>query len=152
MILYLTQGGKYTGETLEQDDKLPIPHNAALTPPPDDTHVFFNGYWIPETDVPKAEQPQLIKTPEQLRAELKAERDAKVSAIVVTTSTGKAFNGDETSQTRMSRAIVAMQIAGANTITWVLADNTAVEVTLTELSEALVLAGQAQAAIWVLSN
>lgn len=86
------------------------------------------------------------------REELKAERDAAVAAIVVTTSTGKQFNGDETSQTRMSRAIVAMQVANAQTITWVLADNTAVEVTLAELSEALVLAGQAQAAIWTLPD
>lgn len=84
------------------------------------------------------------------REQLKAERDAAVAAIVVTTSTGKAFNGDETSQTRMARAIVGMQAAGATTIRWVLADNTDTEVTLAELSEALALAGQAQAAIWVL--
>lgn len=84
------------------------------------------------------------------REQLKAERDAAVADIVVTTSTGKEFNGDETSQTRMSRAIVGMQAAGATTITWVLANNVATEVTLAELSEALVLSGQAQAAIWVI--
>lgn len=89
---------------------------------------------------------------QKTREELKAERNAKVAAIVVTTSTGKAFNGDETSQTRMARAIVGMQAANATTIRWVLADNTDTEVTLAELSEALVLAGQAQAAIWILPD
>jgi CO/xanthine dehydrogenase FAD-binding subunit len=90
------------------------------------------------------------KTPEQIRTEAKAKRDADVAAIVVTTSNGKQFNGDETSQTRMARAIVAMQAANTQSVTWVLATNNATEVTLAELSEALVLAGQAQAAIWVL--
>lgn len=92
------------------------------------------------------------RSAQEIRQELKTERDAKVAAIVVTTSTGKAFNGDETSQTRMARAIVGMQAASAATITWVLADNTAVEVTLAEFSEALVLAGKAQADIWVLPD
>jgi hypothetical protein len=89
---------------------------------------------------------------EMLRAAEKAKRDADVAAIIVTTSTGKQFNGDETSQTRMARAIVAMQAANTQSMTWVLATNDAVEVTLAELSEALVLAGKAQAAIWVLPN
>jgi hypothetical protein len=84
------------------------------------------------------------------RDELKAERDAAVAAIKVTVSTGKTFDGDEVSQTRMSRAIVGMQAANAQTITWVLSDNVPAEVTIAELSEALVLAGQAQAAIWVI--
>lgn len=107
-------------------------------PEPFDDYIFDGVNWI--------KKPIMTKT----RQELKAERDAAVAAIVVTTSTGKPFNGDETSQTRMSRAIVGMQAAGASTIRWVLADNTDVEVTLAELYEALVLAGQAQAAIWVI--
>jgi hypothetical protein len=90
--------------------------------------------------------------PPKTREELKAERDLAVASIVVTTSTGKQFNGDETSQTRMARAIVAMQAANVQTITWVLATNDSVEVTIAELSEALVLAGQAQSAIWVIQE
>lgn len=84
------------------------------------------------------------------REDLKADRQAAVDAIQVTVSTGKTFDGDETSQTRMSRAIIGMQAAGVPTLTWVLADNTSTEVSLSELTEALILAGQAQAAVWVI--
>lgn len=84
------------------------------------------------------------------RAQAKAARAAAVQAITVTTATGKEFDGDETSQGRMARAIIGMQAAAAESITWVLADNTPATVTLAELTEALVLAGQQQAALWVL--
>jgi hypothetical protein len=107
-------------------------------------YVLVDGEFVNPQNIP------ITKTPEQIRTEAKAKRDADVAAIVVTTSTGKQFNGDETSQTRIARAIVAMQAAKAQSITWVLATNDATDVTLAELSEALVLAGQAQAAIWVL--
>jgi hypothetical protein len=82
----------------------------------------------------------------------KAQRAAAVAAIVVTCSTGKTFNGDETSQDRMARAIVALQAAKVTSTTWVLADNMPTTVTLGELSEALVLSGQAQSAIWVIQQ
>ena len=78
----------------------------------------------------------------------KAERTAAVEAIKVTTTSGKEFDGDETSQGRMSRAILAGQIAGITSCTWVLANNVPTTVTLAELSEALSLAMQAQGAIW----
>ena len=84
------------------------------------------------------------------RDTLKANRAAAVDAIIVTTSTGKAFNGDEVSQNRMARGILGLQAAGAPSVTWVLADNTATTVTVAELGEALALAGAAQAAIWVI--
>lgn len=91
------------------------------------------------------------------RERAKAQRQAQVDVIKVTTSSGRVFDGDETSQTRMARAIVGLQAAQAalgpaapTDIVWVLADNTAVSVTAAELSEALILAGQAQAAIWVI--
>ena len=87
---------------------------------------------------------------QRARAAAKTARAAAVDAIVVTTASGKAFDGDETSQGRMSRAIVGMQAAGAPTITWTLADNAVAEVTLAELTEALILAGQEQARLWVL--
>lgn len=89
-------------------------------------------------------------TPEQVRANAKLAREAAVSAIKVTTSTGKQFDGDEVSQGRMARAVIGLQAANVPTITWVLANNTPAEVTLAELTEALVLAGQAQAAIWII--
>lgn len=88
----------------------------------------------------------LIKT----RDQLKQEREQAVSAIKVTTQAGNTFDGDEVSQGRMSRAIIALSTGLAPSVTWVLADNTVIQATSDELVEALVLAGQAQAAIWVI--
>jgi hypothetical protein len=82
------------------------------------------------------------------REAAKVARAAAVAAITVTTTTGKTFDGDEDSQTRMARAIIGLQAAGVPTITWTLADNTVVAVTLAELTEALILSGQQQAALW----
>lgn len=86
------------------------------------------------------------KVAEIQRQKFKRERQALVDAIVVEVQ-GMRFDGDEISQTRMARAITALQ--AEETILWVLADNTAVQVTKEQLVEALRLAGQAQAAIWV---
>ena len=74
----------------------------------------------------------------------KATRTEAVARIRVTTASGKVFDGDETSQTRMARAVVALQAAGQAETLWVLADNTPATVTLDELSEALALAGAEQ--------
>ena len=87
-----------------------------------------------------------IKTREQK----KATRTAAVEAITVTTAAGNTFQGDETSQTRMARAIIALQATGTPSVNWVLADNTAIQATAAELVEALALSGAAQAAVWVL--
>jgi hypothetical protein len=86
--------------------------------------------------------------PEKSREELKRERDAAVRAIKVTTAAGRVFDGDETSQGRMTRAITALKAAGQTETTWVLADNTPVAVSVAELEEALILAGLAQTALW----
>jgi len=91
-----------------------------------------------------------VESPEEIRAAAKANRAAAVEAIKVTTSTGKTFDGDEVAQTRMARAIIGMQAAGVGYITWVLADNTVTQATQAELTEAMVKAGQAQAAVWVI--
>ena len=77
----------------------------------------------------------------------KSQRADAVSAITVTTSTGNRFDGDETSQGRMARSIAAME--PGETITWVLADNTPVDIGRDELREALRLAGAEQARLWV---
>ena len=87
--------------------------------------------------------------PPKTREQLKAEREAAVAAIKVTTQAGNTFDGDEISQGRMARAIIALQGTGAASVTWVLADNSVIEATAAELTEALALAGAAQAAIWV---
>ena len=84
------------------------------------------------------------------RDEMKEMRQRKVDSIKVTTGAGNTFDGDEISQGRMARAIIALQATGTPTVAWVLANNTAIQATAAELTEALALAGTAQAAIWVL--
>lgn len=80
----------------------------------------------------------------------KTRRAEAVRAIKVTTASGRTFDGDETSQARMARAILGLQEAGAGaTVTWVLADNTTIDATAAELAEALKLAGAEQARLWV---
>ena len=84
------------------------------------------------------------------REAFKAERSLAVSAITVTTASGNTFDGDEVSQGRMVRAIIALNsTVDAQSVAWVLADNTVIQATAAELSEALALAGAEQAALWV---
>jgi hypothetical protein len=95
------------------------------------------------------------KTAEQIEVEareaFKAQREVAVAAITITTAAGNVFDGDEVSQGRMARAIIGLSATGdpATTITWILADNTPVLVTAAELTEAMVLSGNAQSALWV---
>lgn len=90
------------------------------------------------------------KTAAQLREEWKASRAAAVEAIDVTTAAGNTFDGDEISQGRMARAILALNAAApGTTVNWILADNSVIDATAAELTEALALAGAAQAALWV---
>lgn len=86
------------------------------------------------------------------REQAKAQRQAAVDAIKVTTQAGHTFDGDETSQTRMARAVIALQATGAPSVTWVLADNSVIQASAAELAEALALAGAAQAAVWVIEG
>ena len=72
-----------------------------------------------------------------------------VATILVTTISGKVFDGDEKSQDRMVRAIQVAAITGLTETQWKLADNSIVMVTLDELKEALALAGQEMSRIWL---
>ncbi|MEK1941812.1 MAG: hypothetical protein AAAB16_15695 [Pseudomonas sp.] len=84
------------------------------------------------------------------RAAFKQQRGLAVSRIKVTTASGNTFDGDEASQGRMARAILGIDAAPpGSTVTWVLADNSVIQAGQDELREALMLAGLAQAAIWV---
>lgn len=84
------------------------------------------------------------------RETAKQARQAAVENITVTTAAGNTFDGDETSQTRMNRAILVLSSGAASTVPWVLADNTVIQATAAELTEALAKAGAAQAALWVI--
>lgn len=89
------------------------------------------------------------KTEEEIAAETmsnaKSERATFVSRIVVEVD-GMKFDGDETSQDRMARSIVALN--DGETVQWVLADNTIAQVTKEQLRMALRMSGEAQTAIW----
>lgn len=111
------------------------------------------GYPLtPMAQIPESEVEAHVnkpKTAQQLREEWKSRRAAAVADITVTTMAGNTFDGDETSQGRMARAITALGATPDGTVNWVLADNTVITATATELTEALALAGAAQATLWV---
>lgn len=88
-------------------------------------------------------------SPEQRMANAKAARQLAVDNIKVTTQAGHTFDGDEVSQGRMSRAIIALDAAGQTSTTWVLSNNMPTNVTRADLVEALVLAGQEQTRLWM---
>jgi len=86
------------------------------------------------------------------RETAKVARAAAVASIIVTTSSGKAFDGHEDAQARMSRAILGMQATNLPMMPWTLADNTIAYVTIQELTEALILAGTRQSELWNLEQ
>ena len=111
---------------------------------PLDGHRRFQIVAVPEPTAEELAEQELQKK--------KADRAEAVSKITVTVD-GMVFDGDETAQDRMARAITMFQ---ANNLPadyqtdWVLADNTIAEVTVAQLSKALLLAGQAQTALWTI--
>ena len=121
---YWPTGASYYDNPLTMKDLGPLPTGATLTRPE--------------------------KTAEEIAIEAmvkaKSDRADYVSKIVVEVD-GMKFDGDETSQDRMSRSVVALNDDN-ETVQWVLADNTIAQVTRVQLKQALRLAGEAQTAIW----
>lgn len=103
-----------------------------------------------QEQVDAAIQREVDETAFRLRQAAKQLRQSQVDNIKVTTASGKTFDGDETSQNRMARAIIAMKAMNAPETVWVLADNTPTMATVAELEEALALSGTAQANLWVI--
>ena len=123
------------------------------------------GYWPPEGTVEmtgkqpgpayKAVSGQWVldedKAAEVAMTEAKTDRADAVSRITVVVD-GMVFDGDETAQDRMARAITMFTSSGLppdTTTEWVLADNTVAQVTVNQLAQALLLAGQKQTELWV---
>lgn len=108
--------------------------------------------WLPvdcvviTNDEAKILQAPPVPTQAQLHDIAKRERDQAVSNIIVTTKSGKSFDGDEASQGRMSRSIIGMD--DTDVMQWKLADNTITSVDKAELREALRLSGAAQSVLW----
>ena len=92
-------------------------------------------------------------TDQEIRDQFKVQRAEAVARIVVQTFSGRTFDGDEISQGRMARAIVALSgEPEGTTVDWVLADNSHAEVDQFELREALKLAGLRQTELWIQGN
>lgn len=91
-------------------------------------------------------EPTADEVAAQELAQAKAERADAVSKIIVTVD-GMAFDGDEESQQRVARSIIALE--DGETMPWVLYDNTIAEVTKEQLKQVLRLAGQKQSELWV---
>jgi hypothetical protein len=105
--------------------------------------------WLDAGGVPEPADPP---SPEDQREQFKVEREAAVKTITVTTSAGHTFDGDEISQGRMARAILGLQASGVGATTpWVLNDNSVIQVSAAELTEALTLAGAEQTRLWVVA-
>lgn len=100
--------------------------------------------------VEEAERVNAAHKDRAARQHWKDQRAAAVAAIKVTTAAGNIFDGDEISQARMARAVLGLQAVGPDaTVTWILADNSVIDVDAGELQEALSLAGAEQARLWV---
>lgn len=88
--------------------------------------------WIEDTALKKEYENSLKK----------AEKEERLSKIVVTTSNGNAFDGNETARNNILSAINSAEFIGKTEEYWKLADNSTILVQLPELKEALALSIQ----------
>jgi len=91
-----------------------------------------------------------IKEFENKFKELKKNRDLKVGSIVVELSTGEKLNGDELSQTRLSRALNGL--IDDEEISWIDSKNETIKLNKDKIIKALRLAGEQQTSIFVEYN
>ena len=103
--------------------------------------VKVDGKYVPDMD----KQAELEAT--QAREAFKAQRQEAVDNLEVTYE-GTIYQGDEVSQGRMSRAILALPDDTSTTL-WIAKDNTPVQLTKGDLSIILRLAGEAQTVLWI---
>ena len=119
--------------------------------------------WLPLSDLATKEDgtlydfynedgtPDIAKTAEleatQAREAFKAQRQEAVDNLEVTYE-DTIYQGDEVSQGRMSRAILALPDDTITTL-WIAKDNTHIQLTKVDLSSILRLAGEAQTVLWI---
>lgn len=160
-----------SGEKLSRKD-LCVLINTSI---PEDTEEISGWYKLTYADMPEQDFAFIIeqgpvelvdghyvqtwvRTPrssEEVAAEeltrAKVERADTVRRIVVTVD-GMDFNGDEVSQSRMTRAVLLAVAFGKDmdttTTKWVLADDTVAYPTIRQLAQALMLAGEEQTRVW----
>jgi hypothetical protein len=132
----------------------PLGYSEVLAYKIDVTHPAYEGYeFIEETENPEqfhlkrrangvwVEQTDHLNNPPS--------KEQMVESILVTTTAGNIFNGDEKSQDRLTRAITIAGITDETSTEWKMANNEIVSVPLSELKEALTLAGKAMRDIWL---
>jgi hypothetical protein len=109
--------------------------------------VDEGGYKLPDSvTIEQIEQGRLA-------AEAKAEVKSAIARAIETMRVevnGIGYDGDETSQTRMGRAIQVL--VGDEPITWRMYDNSEVVITQTELGKAMRAAGIKQTELWYCST
>lgn len=106
----------------------------------------FDDYY----EVVAKPEPTAEELVEQAIKQAKADRAEAVASITVEVD-GMVFDGDETSQDRMARAITMFNASGlpSDTLTtWVLADSSIAQVSISQLAQALLKAGQKQTELW----
>ena len=79
---------------------------------------------------------------EYVALQSKAEKALRLSQLVVTTTNGNVFDGNETARNNMLSAIVSAELINKTEEYWKLADNSTKLITLDELKEALALSIQ----------
>ena len=102
-------------------------------------------YTIKESPDPVPTEPTEEEIKQRELEEAKRVREDAVAAIKVTVDEME-FDGDEVSQQRVARSILALR--DGETITWVLHDNSIVEVTKEQLQQVLRKAGEEQTKLW----
>ena len=126
---------------------LNLNNNKIVSPCQSTEDVDYVEYinWLNQGNIP--EEVDFINQESLQNNEIEINKEIKrqmINNIIVTTSNGNVFQGNEESQDRMSRSIISLSILGQDYIDWILYDNSVVSISLEELKEALVLANQEQ--------
>lgn len=124
--------------------------NTAFGIEPTGEYEQKKAFWE-QLGVTYTEEPDPEPTPEEIAAqeleEAKRLRAQQVASIKVEVD-GMTFDGDETSQSRMARALEVASITGMESTVWVLADNTVATVTVEQMQKALSKAMLEMGELW----
>ena len=100
-----------------------------------------NSYSVWNEDTKTWVEDKILKN-EYISMQSKAEKALRLSQLVVTTTNGNVFDGNETARNNMLSAIMSAELINKTEEYWKLADNSTKLVSLDELKEALALSIQ----------
>lgn len=130
--IYRQEGLAFGPEPEKYDDKVP----------------FWAELGVTYSVAPDPEPTEEEKKAQELE-KAKKQRAEQVAAIKVEVD-GMIFDGDETSQSRMARALEVASITGMKSTVWVLADNTVATVTVEQMQKALSQAMLQMGELWTI--